>query len=191
VVVEPVKAREDDAWQKRLIALGRWYEIELDQEPNPLDRYHRLVFELAEAHVPGFGIADQLGARLPGKGAPPVLDGAQTIRLAACVHDALASGVDSNGAIAARARSKVNFTVPSRGCGPRKGGKIGRVQLPRQTATHLVKQMRTAWRDVLGGTASAFQFHVVSRALVSVQGHDMVPDWAVIFGLRPPNKRAD
>jgi hypothetical protein len=180
--VEPVIAREDAAWRERLIALGRWYGIELDQDPHPFDRYHRLVFELAEAHVPAFDIAEELGARLPGKGAPPVLGGAQIIRFAACVHDALAAGLNSDGAIAARVRSRVEFTVPRRGRSPRKVAKPARVPLTRQTATHLVKLMRSGWRDVLGGTASAYQFHVVTLALVSEQGYDMVPNWAVVFG---------
>jgi hypothetical protein len=43
--VEPVIAREDAASRER---------------------------RLAEAHVPAFGIAEELGARLPGKGAPLV-----------------------------------------------------------------------------------------------------------------------
>jgi hypothetical protein len=49
--------------------------------------------------------------------------------------------------------------------------------------------MRTAWRDVLAGTASAFQFHVLSLALVSEKRLNIVGDWAVIFGLRSPNNR--
>ena len=172
--VEQAVVREDDAWRERLIALGRRYGIELDREPNSLDPYHRLVFELAEAHVPGFAIAEELGARLPGKGAPSVLGGAQTMRLAACVHEALAAGVDDDGAIAKIALLKGDFTVPRRGCGPRKGGKPGPVPLSRQTATNYVKEMRRAWRDVLDGSASAFQFRVVILALVSQRGYDMV-----------------
>src|SRR5262249_39640522 len=121
----------------------------------------------------------------------PVLGIAQTIRLAACVHDALATGEDRNGAIAARALAKVALTVPSRGCGPRKKGKSGRVPLKRQTAAHLLKEMRGAWRAVLDGCASAYQFHVVSLSLLSEQGYDPVPDWGAVFGLRRLYIRAD
>jgi len=176
--VEPLIVHEEEAWRQRLAALGRRYGIELDQGPDPFDRYHRLLFELATEHVPGFAIADEPGGRLPGKGAPNVLDRLQTIRFAGCVYDALAAGMTSNGAIAVRALSRLDFTVP---------GKKGfrRVQLARSSATHLVKEMRSAWRAVLGGCASAYQFHVVCLALVSNEGYDTVADWAVIFGLRP------
>jgi hypothetical protein len=189
--VEPVILREDQAWQERLIALGRWYGIDLYKEVDPFDCYHRLLFELAEEHVPGFAIGHELGAKLPGKGAPPVLDTGQTIRLAACVCDALSTGEQRDGSIAKMALAKVSLDVPRRGCGPRKGGMPGSVPLKRQTATHLVRQMRRAWCDVLNGCASAYQFQVLTLALVSQCGYDMVPDWAVIFGLRQPNIHAD
>jgi hypothetical protein len=40
---------------------------------------------------------------------------------------------------------------------------------------------------VLKGKASAFQFEVVSSALVSTKGFDMVSDWGVICGFPQPS----
>jgi hypothetical protein len=53
--------------------------------------------------------------------------------------------------------------------------------MPRQTASYLVKQMRSAWRDALDGRASAFQVQVVFLALLPED--EWLPDWSVIFGL--------
>src|SRR5262245_9765513 len=57
--VEPVIAREDQAWFERLTALADWYGIELNKAPSYSDCLHLLLFELAGAHVPGFAIAEQ------------------------------------------------------------------------------------------------------------------------------------
>jgi hypothetical protein len=175
--VEPVIAREGQAWLDRLIALANWHGVELNKDPDHSDCFHRLMFELAIAHVPGFAIAEELGGRLPGKGAPFVLNRAQTISLAVCVHDALVAGLDGDEAIAVRALSREDFMVPRR-------KETGRVPMKQSSATHFVKEMRSAWRDVLGGCASAYQFQVACLALASDERYDVVRDWAIIFGLR-------
>jgi hypothetical protein len=181
--IEPIRSREIGALCERLNALARWYgEEELDREPNPYDAWHVLAFRLAEAHVPGFAMGKDFGAKLPGRGAPRTLTTNQTIRVAHLVYDALAAGLRDDGQISRLVRQKLGLTVPTRGCGPRKKGKPGNRPLPRTTATYLVKQIRAAWQSVVEGTATSFQFLVVFLALTSDKTH--APDWGVVFGLK-------
>jgi hypothetical protein len=184
--------REEDELEARISALARFYGISLSPEPDWSDGWPALALALAEAHVPGFaaGRAYNLVAKLPGKGAPPVLTTEQTLLLARCVYDALITGVSEDSAIASLARRNADIIVPSRGRGPRKRGTRGGKPLSRQTARHLVEQMRGAWEGVVNRRATAFQFGVVVLALTSRPGHGF-PDWGVIFGLRVPNITPD
>ena len=71
--VAHISGREGQEWRDRLIELARWYGIELYTDPDPSDQWHRLVFALARDFVPCFAVSRDLGARLPGRGAPSVL----------------------------------------------------------------------------------------------------------------------
>jgi hypothetical protein len=185
---EQIRNREEHALKTRLSALGQWYGIKLDLEPNALDPWHQLAFALAEAHVPGLDVGRELGAKLPGKGAPPALNSGQIVSFGKLVHEALNAGVRDDGAIARLVLEKGYIQVPNRKSKNRDNP--GDKPLPRQTARSLVRQMRDAWKAVVNGKATSFQFAVVHLALIRDRIHD-APDWGVVFGLRMPNISAD
>jgi hypothetical protein len=180
---EQIRSREEHALKTRLSALGQWYGIKLGPEPKAFDPWHRLAFALAEAHVPGLAVGRELGAKLPGKGAPPVLNSGQIGSFGKLVHEAVNAGMRDDGTIARLVLEKGYFQVPNRKAKNRSNP--GDKPLPSRTARHLVRQMRQAWKAVVNGKATSFQFAVVHLALISDRFHDASPpDWGVVFGLR-------
>lgn len=198
-IVARIRRREDREQSARWQAIGKFYGIAIDGPPVGDDRWQLLARALAVAHVPGLACGE-LGSRAKAIGKRPVrLPRYSTLVFAMMVHIALQAGhstphtiarfvVEYLRKLAANNIKLLRVRRPKISQATYEKSRRESVrQLPFETVRYLVPELRCAWQAVCRGTATTFQYQVVSLA-VNHRKYLPMPKraWQDIFDLKAP-----
>ena len=170
--VDKIRRREGREWERRVQALGKFYGIAIDREPDGSDCWHRLAVALVIAHVPAFDWGhlnqDEFAWRAKAAGKRPVrLSRTSTYFFALLVYQALGQGLSTSHKIAKFVTDPKLLRVERPKTDRWGAGWRSRDLRPLsfETAKYLVPQLRAAWKDVCRGTANTFQHQVIAAAV--------------------------